>query len=399
LLVLQKYSLGKTVQTKIRLDIYPFLGGYLLLPCAFFAALSSVEGYSCAMVARSKFFLGMHIGLLLWLGSCRPAPATRSLAFYYWQTSFRLSPTERHYLDSLPCHTLYVKFLDVGRDPDSGEIRPFSQLEVADTTGLTGRHVIPTVFITNNVFQNITADQLDELAQKTSRALQRIGARFPAGCIEPTIQFDCDWTASSRAAFFSFLKKIRPCLPADSRLSATIRLHQFNAPQQTGIPPVERGTLMLYNTGDLDNPAEENSIFQAAAARRFLDNAPSDYPLPLDVALPVFSWALVYRHEELWKIIPDPSPETWADTAHWEAIGPQRFRIRRGTFVGGYYLRPDDRLRVESISPSVLREAARLATRCQLADDATVAFFHLDSAIVARYPVAILQSVWPIFQE
>jgi len=338
---------------------------------------------------RLLYFLVLAVG---WSG-CAPAATDRAIAFYYWQTTFRLSAGEVRYLDSLHCHTLYVKFLDVGRSSETGEIRPFSQLNVADTTGLTGRQIVPTVFLTNEVFKNISAEKTDWLAQKTATSVATIAGRCPTGSIAPLYQFDCDWTPSTQAAFFSFLQKIRFYLPKNSQLSATIRLHQYKFPDQTGVPPVERGMLMLYNTGDLDDPAEINSIFQPAAARRYLVGAPSRYPLPLDVALPVFSWTLVFRDDEFWKIIPDAHPTDWADTSRFEPLGPGRFRLRRGTFVGGHYLRPDDRLRVEAISPALLREAAQLANQTNLAQEATVAFFHLDATTVARYPGSLLDSV------
>ncbi len=337
--------------------------------------------------------------LLVGLAGCRPTPLARPLAFYYWQTTFRLTPVEQRYLDSLHCQTLYVKFLDIGRDPDQGSIRPLSQLEVSDTSGLAGRLVVPTVFITNNVFQNNPPAGITDLAANTAVALKRISSRFPPGRVAPLYQFDCDWTPSTRTAYFDFLQKIRRVLPPGSRLSATIRLHQYKFPQQTGVPPVDRGMLMLYNTGQLDDPDELNSIFQPADARRYLAGAPARYALPLDVALPVFSWALVFRDEEFWKIIPDPDPLIWADTTRFTPVGPRHFRIRQGTFVGGHYLRPDDQLRVEAISPALLRNAAQLASRSHLANDATIAFFHLDSAIIARYPVSLMDSVWQVFQQ
>lgn len=330
---------------------------------------------------------------VLWLLGCtQPAPHP-SLAFYYWQTTFRLSDAEVRYLDSLHCETLYVKFLDVGRSPETGDLRPFARLDLADTTGIGGRNIVPTVFLTNEVFKNIAAEKMDWLAKQTAASLGRIARSCPAGSVGPLYQFDCDWTPTTQVAFFGFLRQIRAYLPPGSQLSATIRLHQYKFPQQTGVPPVERGMLMLYNTGQLDDPAEENSIFQPAAARRYLVGAPRRYPLPLDVALPIFSWALVFRDDAFWKIIPSPHATAWADTSRFEPTGPQRFRIRRGTFVGGHYLRPDDRIRVEAIAPPLLYEAARLAGQADLADDATVAFFHLDAAAVLQYPASVLDSV------
>ena len=127
-----------------------------------------------------------------------------------------------------------------------------------------------------------------------------------------------------------------------------------------------------------------------------------NYPLPLDLALPVFSWALVYRDGELWKIIPEVPDAELNDTTRFQKISNPKskiqnpkstFRIRKGTFVAGHYLRPNDLLRVEAISPELLREAAALVAQADLADDATVAFFHLDTAIIRRYPVQLLDSV------
>lgn len=282
--------------------------------------------------------------------------------------------------------------MDVGSTAETGEIRPFAQLNMADTTGLAGRQMVPTVFITNEVFKNISAEKTDWLAQKIAVSIANITKKCPANSVGSLYQFDCDWTPSTRTAFFSFLQKIRLYLPPDNQLSATIRLHQYKFPKQTGVPPVDRGMLMLYNTGDLDDPAETNSIFKTTDAQRYLIGAPARYALPLDVALPIFSWALVFRNQEFWKIIPDPNPAMWADTSRFERLNATRFRIRQGTFVGGHYLRPDDQLRVESIAPSLLKQAAQLAAQTDLASNATIAFFHLDSTTVLQYPVSVLDS-------
>ncbi len=313
-------------------------------------------------------------------------------AFYHWKTALAFVPPELAYLDSLGCKKLYVKVLDIGRDPTSGEILPYSRLEITDTTGLSRFDIVPTVFITNEVFKNISEEKIEWMAEKIFP--------LPGGLGGAEIQFDCDWTPSTRNAFFSFLKKVKKHLPENTRLSATIRLHQYKFPEKTGVPPVERGMLMFYNTGDIENPEAENSILSIADARKYLVGAPKNYPLPLDLALPVFSWALVYREGELWKIIPEVPDEELIDTTRFKNTHDSRlttysssFLIQKGTFLAGHYLRPDDLLRVEAISPELLREAAALAAQADLADDATVAFFHLDTSIIRRYPVQLLDSV------
>jgi hypothetical protein len=330
---------------------------------------------------RKLIILGVLAGWfsLVWCG-CRQAVRPVAPAFYFWKTTFRLSKSERLYLDSLGCQRLFVKFLDVGKV--GGEIRPLALLEVNDTAGLAGKVVTPCVFIANHVFEGIRADQSDFLATKTADAIQRIGRQFPA--YGPEIQFDCDWTASTRTAYFSFLEKMKSRLPESFRLSATIRLHQYKFPKRTGVPPVARGMLMFYNTGDVDDQEEPNSIFRTEAVKKYLQGAPDRYPLPLDVVLPVFSWGLVYRNEELWKIIPELNRGALQDTSLFGS--GEMFVVKRGTFLAGYYLRQDDRIRIESVSENELELAAKMAGSIRLGEDATVGFYHLDSVAMGGHP-------------
>ncbi|MCK6694250.1 MAG: hypothetical protein L6Q97_19375 [Thermoanaerobaculia bacterium] len=334
--------------------------------------------------------------LLLLLTSCRQTPRQTSPAFYHWKTQLALTPAETACLDTLGCRKLYVKFIDLGKDPETGgNIRPYALLELKDTAGLAGRAIVPCVFITNSVFQQISKQQIEALTLKTANALSALSRQFP-GAPFSEVQFDCDWTASTREAFFYFLKEIRNHLPPGTKISATIRLHQYKFPSQTGVPPADRGMLMLYNTGDIDRWEEENSIFQPEAARKYLDGAPARYPLPLDLALPLFSWALIYRDDALWKIVPDPTPSEFADTARFKTAGGGqsiRFQIRKHTYLAGHYLRTGDLIRLERVDTDLLQEAARLTAGIDLAPDASVAFYHLDTAVVRQYPAKWLKTI------
>lgn len=312
--------------------------------------------------------------------SCTAPPHPIQPAFFHWQNRLALTPSETTLLDDLGCQTLYVKFLDIAKEAD-GTIRPYSLLTVGDTAGLTGRAIIPCVFLTNSVFQRISEEKLDWLAQQTAKALANVGEQFPMftgptihrlGNQPTEIQFDCDWTGGTRVAFFSFLQKIRLLLPPHTRISATIRLHQYKFPDRTGVPPADRGLLMLYNTGDIRDPDEPNSIFQPAAAEKYVRGVPPQYPLPLDIALPTFSWALIYRDEELWKIVPGIESAGAVHTARNAQ---------------------EDLVRVETVDTALLRRAAELASEIRLAPDARVAFFHLDTSAVRRYPAAFLREM------
>lgn len=321
------------------------------------------------------------ITLALLFGCVRRSQESLKPAFYCWQTTLGLSGAMSDYLASTGCKKIYVKVLDVGLDPADGSIVPYSQLTVADTAGLSQLEVVPVVFITNETIRRLTDDEKTGwLAEKIAGALVRAGSAG-ARAQNPEFQVDCDWTQGTREAFFRLLEKIRSHLPHGALLSATIRLHQYKFPDQTGVPPTDRGMLMLYNTGDIDAPDETNSIFKPEDAKKYLKGAPATYPLPLDVALPAFSWTLVFRDGELWKILPGHDDHLPTGT------------LEHGTFQNGHYLRPGDFLRQEVISPELLRESALMAAGASLADDATLAFFHLDNNTPRAFPAPLIRSV------
>jgi hypothetical protein len=329
---------------------------------------------------------------LLLVSACQPAPQPTQRAFFYWKTDFALGHFEQKSLDTLGCSRLYIKVADIGRDAATGHIVPYTLLHVSDTSGLGGRDVVPCIFLTNETFQHLDNQQLDWLADRVAEALASATDALP----HPTegwseVLFDCDWTARTRGVFFLFLEKMRTRLPATTQRSATIRLHQYHDPTATGVPPVERGLLMLYNTGDLERPdAQHNSIFDSSDVAIFLKKKGRSYPLPLDVALPVFSWGLVYRDGIFWKII----PEVPLDNPHFRPLADGRWAVGAPTFVSGQLLRVGDTLRVESLSAPQLEAAARLAReRVDLAPDATLGWYHLDSVALVRHPASVLRGL------
>jgi len=118
---------------------------------------------------------------------------------------------------------------------------------------------------------------------------------------------------------------------------------------------------------------------------------------------------LIFREGELWKIVPGPLPleamrrsEKYVE--HLSAEGPKAdeptepfaahlWELKEGTFLGGHYLRPGDQLWVSATSPQLLFKAASLAQKLDLAEDATLAFFHLGIARSEHFSAQQLDSV------
>ena len=205
-------------------------------------------------------------------------------AFYYWRTVFTLSEAERAALRDDRVARLYVRFFDVVNEGSSGKAWPVGRIAFHDPLP-KGVEVVPVVFIANQVLQAKpdTSDLAAKVWTLVSSTARDAGAPFSE------LQVDCDWSDGTRDAFFAFCRALRACcLAGHARLSATIRLHQVKYKGRTGVPPVDRGALMFYNTGRITAKGGRCSIFNAEDAARYTSFLES-YPLPLDVALAVFS--------------------------------------------------------------------------------------------------------------
>ena len=315
-------------------------------------------------------------------------------AFYHWQTQVAIGDAERALLDSLAVDRLYLKFFDVDWSTTHNAAVPLAPVQ-AGPTPLPVAELVPTVFITNRTLKNTPPDQLSALAKSISAKLTRLVAQFPAARVVEW-QFDCDWTATTRDRYFALLRELNQL--TELPLSATIRLHQIADPKGTGIPPVNRGMLMYYNTGELRDWATQNSILEDATAAPYLSRL-SDYPLPLDVALPIFRWGVIFHPTgEVHLLNNLTAADIEADTSvQW--LGPNRAEVRTGTYLRGRYLSAGDRIRLETISPAELRQAAERLREVSTPDSLRVVFYQLDAMVAERYSVGNFKEVLEVWSH
>ena len=312
-----------------------------------------------------SWFSGLAAVLLL--AGCTdpgPTPPPPTTAAYHWQTRLHSTETLRTRVRALNLDRLYVKVFDVVWDGQRPQ--PTALLEVSDTTGLPP--LVPVVFLTNEVFTH-------DIPTLATDVVRLIRDRFPSDFAE--VQFDCDWTARTRVQYFGFLQQVRQALP-DKRISCTVRLHQFRDRTAQGIPPVDRGVLMAYNTGNLDNWATENSIVDTVIARNYVVGQPP-YPLPLDFAVAVYDWVAVYRRNRFTYLINEPNLVELADTSRFEPLGEGRYRARRGTYFGGLYLYEDDWLRHEVADTVLARRTLDLLKREVRPEAGRIVYYRIGS--------------------
>ena len=308
------------------------------------------------------------VALLLVFGcsaAAPPAPAP-ARAFYYWRTTFALSPTERAALSGIA--RLYVRMFDIG--PDGELLGPLA----VTTPAPAGLDIVPVVFLKNDVFKHPRPG----LAQ---RVHAEVAARMRAlGATPRELQLDCDWTESTREAYFAFLTELHGPLP----LSATIRLHQVKYRERTGVPPVERGMLMFYNMGKFSADPTMRAIFDEASARKYLGRI-ADYPLPLDAALPIWSWVVHLRGDQVIGLLESTDPDELAALDFVARTAPDRYSVTRAAFLHGTLLRDGDALKIEVTAPADTIDAAGMLGPRLAPIARTVALFDLSERNLARH--------------
>jgi len=304
-------------------------------------------------------------------------------AFYHWQTDFELSDFEKEFLQGTKSKKLYVKFFDV--DWNGNAAIPKASLNVRSSSR-AGQEIVPTIFITNRTFKNLDEEGIEDLADKTWRKIKMIFEKFAGGELRE-IQFDCDWSESTRVAYFSFLESMNTrILKTNVKLSATIRLHQIKFFERTGVPPVARGMLMFYNTGELRNFATENSILDIEIAKKYLVNF-DKYPLSIDLVLPLFRWGVLFREGKMIRLLNGLSQTDLRDTTFFQQTSKQRFTVNENTYLAGHYVYKKDKIRLEQITQSKLDSVVQLLQPFLLEDDLNLTFYHIDSTVVQQFSI------------
>jgi hypothetical protein len=225
-----------------------------------------------------------YIGLLLVLmvTSCQQRERlAEGNAVYYWRTDFRLDSTERAFLSLYNINKVYCRYFDVVMSEEQGPV-PNATITFSDSLP-KGVEMIPTIYITEDCMHQAPKG----LAEKLVKRIQQMNETNDIKGVQE-IQIDCDYTAKSRKVYYQFLKGVKSAWK--QRLSTTIRLHQLSMEE----PPVDYGTLMLYNTGDPRKWTERNPILDARDVYPYVKRL-DDYPLPLAAAYPVFSWLRVIQ--------------------------------------------------------------------------------------------------------
>jgi hypothetical protein len=307
-----------------------------------------------------------------------------SISFYYWKTVFKLSSIEKNTLEQNQVKKLYVRYFDVDLEAKTNISFPKSPIHFEQKTN--GFSIVPVVYIKNKVLLNKNVDVLD-LAQKTYSFIQQINEKNNISCQE--IQIDCDWTLASRENYLQFIDCFKKV--SGKKLSATIRLHQIKYFEKTRIPNVDKGVLMYYNMGKIA-PDSLNSIYDRNIANKYVASL-KKYPLQINIALPIYSWAIHIREGKVIGLKNKIEVNTIKKDANFVQENKCSFKVKSDNYKSGSFYKKGDFLKFESINSIDLLEMATDLKDNSKTNPEEIIFYDLDEFNIKNYEKDIFKKV------
>lgn len=306
--------------------------------------------------------------------SCSKKSEPVKTSFYYWKTSFSLSDQEKATLDSLHVDRLYVRYFDVALKGN----QPIPVMAVVFDQELPRQEIVPVIYIKNEVMLDAQVN-LNDLADKIIDYVHQINTQHHINIKE--IQLDCDWSLKSKDRFFSLIHFLKQ--KEKVAFSSTIRLHQVKYRQKTGVPDVDRGVLMYYNMGKIATDSL-NSIYDPKIARKYIGSL-ANYPLHLDVALPLYSWIIQSRDGKIIRLISRVRRPALEQEKNLKKLSNIHYQVTEsGTYFGQYFIK-GDQIKLESISAKDLQEMVSDLKKNLAEPPKEIIFYDLDPTNIQTY--------------
>lgn len=325
------------------------------------------------------FFL-ICITYFIWFFYFKPIQI--SSAFYFWETERNdFSDYEKETLKSTDTKKLYVKFFEVENDATFGII-PTEKTNLFTKTKGLNLEIIPTIYIRNEVFKTIKSTRLTELAENINFLInKKFNENFTNSKKSfQEIQIDCDWTESSKKNYFIFLKALKKI--SSKQISATLRLYAYKFPAKMGVLPVDRAMLMCYNLISPPEAKNKNSILDLNELKKYLIGS-DVYPIPLDIALPIYSSIQLYKNNHLAGIFYN---ETAQFVQNLRKEKKYWYRIINDTVINDIFLRKNDIVKFEKCTFKELMKAIEIVNEnVTFSTTTTIVLYNLQETELKQY--------------
>ena len=302
---------------------------------------------------------------ILIISSCQ-SETSFEFSTYWWKSSTKLNTQQKEFLNTNNINKIYLRIFDLKFDEKNSSI-----LIPKVYSGFNDINTIPVIYIENKIFSNFNIDTIYNLIQ------QNIKSAIEKKIINSTnnLQIDCDWTLTTKEPYFLLLKALSKDIKG---LSATIRLHQIKYAQATGIPPVKKGIVMIYNLESPTSIDMKNSIFSYDKAMEYLDGYLYNYPLKIAIALPSFSWGVHYHHGKIKALISDFNPIN-IDSSNMILEENGYYKSKKAHFYNTHRISNRDEIRYEYPKIEELNKMVSFLQHNIKQDSTEIIFFSLNS--------------------
>lgn len=400
----------------------------------------NIFNYSTNQPMPIKTVFRLFIPIIIVLYSCSSADKPERSSFIWENDYFNnyLSDEDQTRLDSLGITHFYVKYADVQWNLFYEMAEPVYHDDKYGSFNLI--NITPVIFITNDVLlfsspadikplaekihnlycyihqknaeklmQSFYKNKYDRWTDESSDNFDNWTRYYEAVEDDPDsivskwtadnneLLIDCDWTVSTKEKYFSLLKELQK-LDAKIEIQSTLRLWQYRDHELAGVPPVDRCLLMCYSTGNPADPDEENAIVDLKTIKEYINH--SGYPKELDIALPVYSWAVLFRNKEFRGII---SPVTLTELKEMSFLeqlkDTTRFLVKTDTVIGDLYYRYGDELRFQGVNTKELTDIATwVDKKINPGKNARVSLFSYDTLYFNQIGNENIDKIFHIFE-
>lgn len=311
-------------------------------------------------------------------------------AAYYWKSIFKLNDREVSFLSEHSIDKLYIRLFDVVMEYN--EVVPIATTKfVSSVPDII--EIVPTVYITLSALKRYSSNE-EELAQLIVTRVLNMCSYHDLNNIKE-IQFDCDWTSSTRSSFNCLCEHAKEILhPQGIALSGTIRLHQIEEAEY----PFDRGVVMLYNTGDFRNFSTENSILSyddvekylgvKKRVRKFLEARKHNCET-IDIAYPLFGWSAFFNKKGSFLCLNKRTDfsdiEGIVKLDNTTASSDNHFVVNKSCWIDDEFFSAGTTIRVEHSDIDIILRVKDLVDNTIGAVAQHNIIYHLDSQTILNY--------------
>ena len=319
---------------------------------------------------------------------------------YIWRNDiYHLYDEETHFINTHDISKLYVKFFEVSLEdgvvpsPIAKSDLMIDSSEVAKNTFLSKINLVPTIYIYNEVFKDCNDEEIKQLATNIIFLVnKRKKENYPTSIKTKELQIDCDWTPSTRENYFQFLEELKNC--TSLKLSCTLRLYPYKYQENMGVPPVDRVNLMCYNLISPLQNQTKNSILDVQELNAYFSKH-SDYPLPMDITLPIYNRIFVYRDGRLIQTMNDESVLNETDLLEQKSELWYQVSHTFSSYSDYHFLKKGDILKIETVkTKNILAALKILQKHIDFDSESSVSIFHLSPETIRNYTVDEIHSIY-----